>query len=157
MAATASLEVATGSPQVPWHGFKPGLWQKEVNVLNREMLLDAKSPFELPVWVRFVLVPGLTDAGAVRGRVRDLPCRGGSWPTDGRSPQRRRIGAARGIGRVAGRDEGRDVGRLTSAGRAGAAAGPPGRADGRVVGLSGPFGRSGRSGRSSGGTTTTGG
>ena len=80
MAATASLEVATGSPQVPWHGFKPGLWQKEVNVLNREMLLDAKSPFELPVWVRFVLVPGLTDAGAVRGRVRDLPCRGARGP-----------------------------------------------------------------------------
>jgi hypothetical protein len=68
----------------------------------------------------------------------------------------------RGMGRAAGRGDGRLVGLLTFAGRVGAvlardaAAAGAGRlpaSDGNVVGRS-PFGRSGRS---PGGTTTTGG
>ena len=44
MAATAPLEIAAGPPQAPWHGFRPGLWQKEVNV--RYFLQQNYTPYE---------------------------------------------------------------------------------------------------------------
>jgi formate C-acetyltransferase len=44
MAATPSVEIASGSDKSPWQGFRPGLWQKEINV--RDFIQQNYTPYE---------------------------------------------------------------------------------------------------------------
>ncbi|HQR24366.1 MAG TPA: formate C-acetyltransferase [Steroidobacteraceae bacterium] len=44
MAATKPLAAGSGTPRSPWHGFRPGLWQKEINV--RYFIQQNYTPYE---------------------------------------------------------------------------------------------------------------